>query len=300
MSIDIEAIRKKLEQINSGGKSSGNSTKFKRWKYDRPGEFKLRILPFKNTDPGNPYPERTVYYNISGENRGMLVSPENVGERDPIKEFRIKLFSDAKNAATESEAAQLKEMAKKLQAKTAYCVAVIDRANEAAGVQLWSPNFTDMSKLLNLFLTKAGDYTNVHEGRDIVLIVNESKKINMFTKKPMLDANITVDLDKSPAAPDAATLKKWESQMPNIDEYFPVNTTEEMEAKLKEWLDASANGGTDGDGTERGGKEETAPKVDAKPAAAKPVASKASPAKKPILQQVDDDLDAELADLGND
>lgn len=306
MAVDINAIRKRMEQINSGGKSGGGS-KFKRWKYEKPGEYKLRVLPFKNTDPGMPFPERTVYYGISATGGGMIVSPENAGERDPIKDFRISLYGQAKEAGTPAEAEELKEMAGKLKAKTVNCVAVVDRANEAAGPQMWSPNWTDVQQLLALFLTEAGDYTDLAQGRDITLVVTPGKKINQKTKQPILEAKISVSFTQTKAAKDDATLKEWLESMPNVDEYYPVTSTEETEKRLNEWLDA-ADHNPNSDGTSRGGStkvEESAkpePKSEAKAEAPKaPAKAPAKPAaKKPLLQSVEDDLDAELNDIAAD
>lgn len=304
MAVDINAIRKRLEQINSGGNKSSGGSKFKRWKYEKPGEYKLRVLPFKNTDPGMPFPERIVYYGISATGSGMIVSPENAGQRDAIKDFRISLYNQAKDAATPGEAEELKEMAQKLKSKTINCVCVVDRANEAAGPQLWSPNWTDVQQLLALFLTEAGDYTDLSQGRDITLVVTPGKKINQKTKQPILEAKISVSFTQTKAAKDDATLKEWLETMPNVDEYYPVTSPEETEKRLNEWLDA-ADHKPESDGTARGGAPKAeAPKAEVKAEAAKPADKKPAPKapapKKPLLQSVEDDLDSALDDLVGD
>jgi hypothetical protein len=307
MAVDIAAIRKRMEQINSGGKSGGNT--FKRWKYEKPGTYRVRVLPFKNTDPGMPFPERLVYFGISATGGGMIVSPENAGERDPIKDFRINLYNQAKDAATPVEAEELKEMAKKLKSKTLNCVAIVDRANEANGVCLWTPNWTDTQQLLALFLTEVGDYTDVGpDGCDLEIVVTPGKKVNQQTKKPILEAKIQAARKNSPAAKDDAQLKEWLESMPNLDEYYPVTSTEETEKRLAEWLDA-ADHKTDSDGTARGGSSKIEEKSDEKPKAeklAEPVKAverkapvKAPVPKKPLLASVEDQLDDELNDLAS-
>ncbi len=309
MAIDIDAIRKRMAQIN-GGSNRGGGNSFKRWKYEKAGEFHIRVLPFKNTDPGTPFPEKTVYYGISGDGKGMIVSPENVGERDPIKNFRIDLFKQAKEAATPAEADELKAMAKKVQAKTINCVAVVDRSQESTGPQLWSPNWTDTQALLSLFLTDAGDYTDVLNGCDLTLVVTQGKKRNQRTGEPLFEAKITADRKNSPAAKDDATLRTWMDSMPNIDEYYPVTSTEETQKRLQAWLD-SADHSAESDGTARGGvsqkQSEPPAKVESKPTMTvnkatleKKPAPKAPAPKKPLLQEVDDDLDAALGDLEQD
>ncbi len=303
MAVDINAIRKRMEQISGGG-SRGNNTKFKRWKYESPGTYKLRVLPFKNTDPGMPYPERIVYYGISSNGGGMIVSPENAGERDPIKDFRINLYNQAKEAPTPAEAEEIKAMAQKLKAKTVNCVAVIDRANEAAGPQMWSPNWTDVQSLLALFLTEVGDYTDVGvDGCDLEVVVTPGKKMNQKTGKPLLEAKISAVRKNSAAAKDDAQLKEWLENLPNVDEYYSVTSTEETEKRLNEWLDA-ADHKPESDGTSRGGaakvEEKAAPKAEAaKPVADKKPTPKAPVAKKPLLASVEDQLDDELDGLAD-
>lgn len=296
MAIDIEAIRRKLSQSANGMKSSGS--KFKRWKYDKAGEYRLRVLPFKNADPGTPFPEKLVYYGISKDGKGMLVSPENAGHRDPIKEFRISLFNDAKGKPKD-EADELTTMAKQLAVKTVTCVAVVDRSNESEGPQMWTPNWTDSQQLMALFLTEAGDYTDLSQGRDIVLVVSPGKKRNMRTGEPILEAKISVSLSSGPAAKDDAVLKSWLASMPDPNEYYKPNTTEETEQKLKEWLDGD-NGGEVGEGVTRGGSKPQAAAPSETPKSV-PVAKKvATPPKKSLLQQAEDDLDAQLEDLSVD
>jgi hypothetical protein len=306
MAIDINAIRKRMEAISGGGNKNNN--KFKRWTYEAPGTYRLRVLPFKNTDPGMPFPERIVYFGISADGKGMIVSPENAGQQDPIKNLRISLFNDAKNAATPAEADELQEMAKKLKSKTVNCVAVIDRAHEEEGPQMWGPNWTDVQQLLALFLTEVGDYTDVGpDGCDLELVVTPGKKIVQSGKRkgqPVLEAKINACRKNSPAAKDDAQLQAWLDTMPIVDEYYPVTSTEETARKLQEWLDAGVTN-VHGDDTERGGtskevkqeekvvKTETVKTIDKKTAPKPPVT------KKPLLQSVEDDLDSALDDLNS-
>lgn len=303
MAIDIEAIRKTLARI-SAGNNRETDTQYKRWKYDKPGTYTVRVLPFKNADPGMPFPQRQVFYgsNVNPAAGGMIVSPEHIGQKDPFKEMRISMFNEAKEKSKE-EAAQLVEMAKKLNSKTVTCVAVIDRANEAAGPQMFSPNWTDAQALLALFLSDAGDYTDLKDGCDLNLVVVEGKKKNQRTGKPVLEANISAARKNSPAAKDDATLKSWLEQMPDPDVYYKANTTEEASAKLHEWLNAGES--DESDGTSRGGQSSKSESATATPSKASVAAIAASMAKngpskkasKPLLQQAEDDLDKELADL---
>jgi hypothetical protein len=304
MAIDIEAIRKTLAKISSGDR--GSSTKTNRWRYEKPGTYHLRVLPFQDADPGMPFPQRTVYFGIG---KGMIVSPENAGHRDPIKDFRIQLFNDAKTKP-QDEAQQLRDMAKKLNASTVTCVAVVDRENESEGPQLWSPNWSDAQTLLGLFLTDAGDYTDLHEGFDLTVVVVEGKKRNQKTGKPILEAMITADRKSTPAAKDKQTLMKWLENMPNVDEHYQATSTDDTERRLKDWLDGDSTP-SDSEGTSRGGSTTSTESVTNTPKqsvadivssmSSKTVSEAKKPAvqaKKPALaKMVEDDLDKELADL---
>lgn len=304
--VDIEAVRKKLEQINGGGGRRDGGSKWKRWKYDAVGTYTIRVLPFPDADPGTPFPERIVYYGIQGDGKGMIVSPENNGGKDPIKDFRIGLYNQAKDEDP-AQAEETKKMAKLLSAKTINCVAVVDRSKEADGPHMWSPNYTDVQQLMALFLTDAGDYTDLAEGCDLDIVVTQGKKIVQSGARkgqPVLEAKISPKRSNSPAHKDPAVVKEWMANLPNVDEYYPVTSTEETEKKLNEWLDA---GGHDAgsDGIERGGESKPELKQEAKsepkPEPAKPVERKAPPvkpaAKKSLLANVEDDMDRELEDL---
>jgi hypothetical protein len=305
--VDIDAIRKRLEQINGGGNRGGSNNKFPRWKYEKPGTYHLRVLPFPDADPGMPFPERIVYYGISGTNGGMIVSPENVGGKDPIKDFRIGLYNQAKEEHPQ-QAEQTKKQAALLKEKTINCVAIVDRADEASGAQLWSPNYTDVKQLIGLFMTDAGDYTDLEEGCDITLVVTAGKKVVQTGKRKgeaVLEATITADRKNSPAHKDPEVVKGWMANLPKIDEYYPVTSTEETAKRLQEWLDAGDHS-KDSDGLARGGKpaevKEDAPKAADKPASTKAAASPPKPpaAKKSLLTSVEDNIDRELDDLAND
>jgi len=304
--VDIAALRKRLEQIGgTGGRAGGNGNKFPRWMYEKPGTYHLRVIPFENVDPGVPFPMRIVYYGINAKGGGMIVSPENAGNEDPIKNFRISLYNQAKDQAP-AQAEETKKMASLLKEKSVNSVAIVDRSNEAAGPQMWSPNYTDVKQLEGLFLTDAGDYTDVAEGCDITLVVTQGKKIVQSGKRkgePVLEATITADRKNTPAHADPAVIKGWLENMPDVDAYYPITSTEETAKKLQEWIDAGAHDVTS-DGTTRGGAAEK-PQAEAKAepakAEAKPVERKPAPkpptAKKSMLAEVDDSMDDALDDL---
>lgn len=295
MAINIEAIRAKLNSIAGNDKKDTN--KYPRWKYEKPGTYTIRVIPWKDQDPSNPFPEFSVYYNISKDKKGMMVSPEHNGHEDPIKQFRISLYNEAKQQSPDVAKAT-KEQASMLKNKTLMCVAVVDRANEEAGPQLWTPNFTDSQSLLSLFLTDVEDYTDLEKGCDLQIIVSPTKKINQTTKKPILEAKIQAARQNSPAHKDPKKVEEWMNNLPVLSNYYSPVSTETAAKNLKEWLEASSQD-SESDGTSRGGNPKQEVVQDTKlDTAPKKVLSK-EPAKKAsvALSNIEDDLDAQLDDL---
>ena len=121
MAIDLDAIRKKLNQL------SGNNTKRnKMWRPTEGEEATVRLLSFQDND-GQPFKERWFYYNI-GNNPGLL-APYQFGNPDPIQELITKLRDEGTKESY--------ELAKKLYPKARYYAPVVVRGEEDKGVQIW-------------------------------------------------------------------------------------------------------------------------------------------------------------------
>ncbi len=86
MSIDLEAIKRKVQQLQTGRKLSNVQL----WKPD-PGSYTVRAMPWPaaSLKDGSPFIERWMYY--IGENRGALTAHQ-FGQPDPINEFVSRLY----------------------------------------------------------------------------------------------------------------------------------------------------------------------------------------------------------------
>lgn len=242
MAFDLEAIRKKMNQLN--GKRGSN---VQMWKPEGAGEFRIRCMPWAadKTADGTPFIERLFYY--IGDNRGIL-APKQFGEEDPVAD----LISSLYDSGSEGD----REIAKKLLPKMRAYLPILVQGEEDKGVQVYSFNRNVYQRLLSFFVHEdIGDITDIHEGFDlIVTIVDSGRK---WQGRAMFDQNID-------AARKPTHLKKWFdgdedkmeealSKLPNIDDMY-VNARK-TPAECQEILNAFAGAGEeekDDVGTSRG------------------------------------------------
>ena len=152
MPIDLEAIRKKLNQL-----SGNNSRRNVMWRPQEGDETTVRLLSFEDND-GQPFKERWFYYNI-GNNPGFL-APYQFGKPDPIQELINKLRDDGSKESY--------ELAKKLYPKMRSYAPVVVRNEEDRGVRIWAFGKTVYQSLLNIMLDEDyGDITDPIDGRDV-------------------------------------------------------------------------------------------------------------------------------------
>jgi hypothetical protein len=222
MAIDLDAIRKKLNQL-----SGNNSRKNAFWRPQEGEEHVVRILSFKDND-GQPFKERWFYYNI-GDNPGLL-APHQFGNPDPIQELINKLRDDGTKESY--------ELAKKLYPKMRAYAPVIVRGEEEKGVRLWSFGKTVYQSLLNIMLDEDyGDITDPKEGRDVKVIC---------TKPPgRMWATTEVRPRGKPSklCDTAATAREWLGSVPDLDALYNAKSYEELENIITKWL----SGDTDDD-----------------------------------------------------
>ena len=283
MAINLDAIRNKLDQLN--GAKTANKPSFNKPKKFPIGEHKVRVLPWPDAGDGMPFHERAFYFGIGG---GMLVSPESVGKPDPIAEFRMKLFTDAKESGDES----LKLLAKKLFPKRHVLVAVIDRANESVGPQLWAVSHNEAKQLLGFFLDdEIGDFTDLKTGRDIKLSVTDSGK--RFNGNIVNETKINYTINATPAGSDE-NIKKWMANLPKIEDYYTIPEYADVKEKLTVWLD-SDNAKVDTEAK----TEEVQMASDKNEEVAAVVPPKKGAKKSSPPKETEDALDAALAELND-
>ena len=215
MSIDFDAIRKKLERL-----SGNNKNRSIMWKPQEGEEHTVRLLSFADND-GQPFKERWFYYNI-GNNRGLL-APYQFDKSDPIQELITKLRDEGTK--------ETYELAKKLYPKMRTYAPVIIRGEEDKGVQLWGFGKTVYQTLLGLMLDEDyGDITDPMAGRDIKVVCSKQpgKKWAMTEVRPRGK--------QSSLSSDADQAQTWLENIPNLDDIYQMKTYDELTKIINDWL----------------------------------------------------------------
>jgi hypothetical protein len=217
--MDLNAIRNKLNSLQQNNKGGGNNDKNLFWKPSI-GKQVIRIVPNK-FNAANPFTEVYFHYGI-GER--TMISPINFGEKDPIVEFakQLRKTSDKENW----------RLAKKLDPKMRVFVPVIVRGEEHEGVKLWQFG----KEIYMEFLSMAddddiGDYTDIHQGRDITVdTVGPDVTGTSYNK-----SSIRVKTKQTPLG-DANQIQLWLNEQKNPVEVFKRYSFEEMKDNLQKFL----------------------------------------------------------------
>ena len=214
MSIDMDAIRKKLNQL------SGNSSKRNvMWRPEEGEEHVVRIIAFTDND-GTPFKERWFYYNI-GNNPGLL-APYQFGKPDPINELIQKLKSDGTKESY--------EMAKKLYPKMRSFAAVVVRGQEDEGVKLWSFGKMVYQSLLNIMLDPDyGDITDISDGHDIKVYCSKNPGQQWATTEVRARP-------KNTPLGTKAQVKEWSDSIPELDDIYSLKSYDELSNIINAWL----------------------------------------------------------------
>ena len=230
MALDFDAIRRKVAQLSGNGPRK--SSVF--WRPDE-GEHVVRLVPWKNND-GQPFQERWFYYNI-GENRGIL-APKQFGKPDPIQELINKLRDDGTPESA--------ELCKRLYPKMRAYAPVVVRGEEDKGVQLWSFGKRVYHDILNIMLDPDyGDITDPLNGRDV--------KVNI-TKQPGQNWATTTVMPRGKETPLSENDSKSQAlldNLPNLDDVYTLESYEEIEKKVNDWLNGESSSDNNTQKTER-------------------------------------------------
>ena len=231
MAIDLEAIKRRVAELSGVKKTSS----VQMWKPGL-GEYKIRCLPWKNAQDGQPFMERWFYY--IGENAGIL-APNQFGKPDPINDLVRKLYSSGKPDD--------RVLAKKLSAKMRCYAPVVVRGEEDKGVQVWAFGKQVYQRMLGFFLDEeVGDILSPTEGFDLKVSI---------TKAPGKQFNdTTVDPARRPTKlhEDSSVAQKWLDNIPNIDDMYRLKSTQEIETVLNNWLNGGATEPSQDGGVSRG------------------------------------------------
>lgn len=224
MSVQLDKIREKLQALNGGARKSNLNY----WKPEA-GEYKIRILPWKQTDDGQPFKEKYFYY--IGDGPGMLAL-SHFNEPDPIAELMNKLYSSGKK--------EDKELAKQLWPKMRCYAPIVIRGQESEGVFIWSFSKFVYTRLLEMIVDpEIGDITDPKDGFDL--------KVKLIAKggSKFFDTVVDASRSKSPLADSKDKIKEILDAVPDIDAAFKKPTYDDLKAKLNRWLDAGSEDSQD-------------------------------------------------------
>jgi hypothetical protein len=274
MGVDLEAIKKKIAELNGQRKMSD----IQMWK-PGVGEHKVRIVPWKDLTDGDVF--KTLHFYYLGNERGML-APKQFGKPDPISELQQKLYKSGKQGD--------KDLAKMLHAKPRSYAAVIVRGEESKGVQVWSFGKGVHARLLSFFVDdEIGDITDVSNGFDIKVTVTQQPG------KQFQDTTLDPARRPSKLSDDPELAKKWTENMPNVDDMWKQKTYQEVETTLQNWLNG---GSTSTEQSQSQGTEKTNGKTDDLDKLVDEVKS-ASKAEKAPSKKVSKKVEDELEESGS-
>ena len=217
--MDLNLIKKKLDNLNQSKKSSGGGKNLF-WK-PSVGKQVVRVVPNKY-NKSIPFTEMFFYYGI-GER--VMASPQNLKEKDPIREFTKQLRS--------SNDKENWRLAKKLDAKTRIFAPIVVRGQEDEGVKLWQFGKEVYQEFLNMAADEEiGDYTDIAQGRDIKLTTVGPE----VTGTPYNKTSIGPSLKTSPISSDENVIKDILENQPDPMKIFKRYTFDEVKASLQSWL----------------------------------------------------------------
>jgi hypothetical protein len=166
------------------------------------------------------------YYNIG---KFPILAPTQFGKQDPVQELITKLREDG--------SPESKELAKKLYPKPKHYAAVIVRGEEDKGVQLWGFSKGVYQNILTIMMDPDyGDITDVERGHDIKVTLTQQPG------KQFWDTAIMARPKPTALSSNPEDVKKWTSNIPDVDSLNPLKSYDELSKVLNDWLAAPADG----------------------------------------------------------
>ena len=214
MAIDLEAIRKKLQGLQTTTTRTSNL-----WKPE-PGKNVIRIVPYQyNKD--NPFQELFFHYGLGKRN---YLSPTTFGDADPVVEFADKL----KQTGNRDDW----QLAKGLTPKMRTYVPVLVRGQESEGVKLWGFGKTVYQELLTFIADPDyGDITDLKSGRDITVTFTPAEGGERFPKTAIM-----VKPNQTPATEDKMVAESIMNGQEDIFNIFKKVSYDDLKGALEEWL----------------------------------------------------------------
>jgi len=218
MALDLEKMKAKLQDLESGGKSKRDNVFWK----PTEGDQEIRFVP---TEDGDPFKVFHFHYNLGEGARGGVLCPKRqFGDECPICDFASKLWQEGTDDS--------KKMAKSLFVRQRFFSPVIVRGEEEAGIRVYGYGKTIYETLLGLVLNPDyGDVTDVDNGVDFALTYILPKSKGAFPQ-----TNLVPKRKSSPLAKTKGAIKDYLEAVPNIDSLFQRKDPSEVKAILESFL----------------------------------------------------------------
>ena len=213
MAIDLDAIKRKLNQLQTVGNRQNNL-----WKPE-PGKQTIRIVPYQwNKD--NPFQELYFHYDLGKKN---FLSPITYGKPDPVVEFTEKLKSSGNSDEW--------KLGKKMEPKMRTYVPIIVRGKESEGVKFWGFGKTVYTELLGFIADPDyGDLSDPMNGRDIVVEFTPGES-GSYPKTA-----IRVKPNTTPITEDKNVAEKVAKHQPKLSDIFKEPSYDDLKDALEKWL----------------------------------------------------------------
>jgi len=217
--INKERIRQRLANINN--RNGPNSY----WSCPKEGKATIRMFPYPYGD-GDPFLEYFFHFNI-GHNNILCPLKNGLSSECPICEVATDLYNSNDPAD--------KEASKKLYARSRYFGTVLDRADETLTGKYWGFSQGLLIKFSTWLEEDGGDYENFmdfDEGLDLTVFMERSPN------KTFPAVMVEPKRRESPLAKSKEDLDAILKSVKPASEMFTPLTTEQIQAKLDEWLNS--------------------------------------------------------------
>ncbi len=219
--MDLNAIKAKLEALNSNGQEREKTDYTKIFWKPQIGEQTIRLVP-SAFNPTMPFKEMKFHYGVG---KYPMVALSNFGKQDPVEEFvaELKKTSDKDNWS----------LAGKLTPKTRIFAPVIVRGEEEKGVRLWGFGITIYKSLLAIVADEDyGDITDPVNGTDLTL--------TMAQGNPYPETSLRPKRNSSGLSTKADEVDIWLKSQPNPEEVHNEYDYNYIKKQLQMYLDPNA------------------------------------------------------------
>ena len=229
--MDLNLAKQKLAAAQNKGSQQREKIDYTKIFFKpKPGKYQVRLLPNKY-DKAWPIREVQFHYGFA---KGPILALSNWGEADPIADFAKQL-----RKSSDKEDWQL---AKKIEPKYRYFVAVVVRGEEHLGARLWEFGKLTNDQLVGIAADEDyGDFTDITDGRDFTIEATE----DIIAGRKGIKCNLRVKPKTTPISEDAALVEKLLNEQPDILGINRKYTYDALKDILTKWLNPEDEAATE-------------------------------------------------------